>query len=71
MREAVKIFCPRCSAELNVRLNGKGGGTMPEHNTKAATRTFTKIPGSDINHFFDYHGVCGMSGAKFTLGVRS
>ena len=63
----VKIFCPRCGAELVLFTD-----RIPSHHVPEWTRTFVRIPGDDVGrHFFDYRERCTLKNALFKLEVRS
>ena len=71
----MKLQCPKCGTVVAIakRLRSKRvyDGRLPDHPVRDATRTFACVDGDDTPHFFDYQERCVLSGARFTLELRS
>lgn len=70
----MKIHCPKCGAIVAIsrrRSIKRSSGRLPDHLVQNATRTFARVSGDDTPHFFDYQECCVLSGAWFTLELRS
>lgn len=70
----VEVLCPRCGTPVTLSSRHRGAklsGRFPDHHVDVESKSFARVRGDLTAHFFDYRERCGLSGALFTLELRS